>query len=205
MLEFPEEELNCFLGSEVSGFDGKASQTGVQGMTCREAGLGGVGVGEDWAGSALEHAPVKENGEGRVEEDGEGAGGLLKEEAVGEALWYATAECDDSGTLGKRGGEGRGFQAAEVGFSVLGEYLGDSEARALFEVGVEVEEVPAKAGSEKASNGGFAGAHEAGEGDALNSGGCGSEGLRLSFSLCSGLDIHRSLQLYTPNAKNATF
>ena len=50
---------------------------------------------------------------------------------------------------------------------------GTVRAGALLEVGVEVEEGPAEAGGEEASDGGFAGAHEAGEDEALEPGGGG--------------------------------
>jgi hypothetical protein len=49
-----------------------------------EALLGGGGVGEYRSGYVLQHATVEEGGEGGVEEDGEGGGGLFEKETVGE-------------------------------------------------------------------------------------------------------------------------
>jgi hypothetical protein len=205
LAELCQEDFDGLLWGEVGGFDGEASEAGVKGVTGVEAALGSVGVGEDGAGDVLEDTAVKENGERGVEEDGECAGGLLEQKAVGDALGDAAAEGDDGGVLGERRGESAGLEAAEAGFSVLGEYLGDGETGSLFEVGVEIEEVPAEAGGEKASDRGFTGAHEAGERDALNSERWSGRGLWLSFGLSDGLGIHRSLQLLCLNAKNATY
>ena len=78
--------------------------------------------------------------------------------------------------MGEGGGEGGGFEAAEAGFAVEGEDLGDGGSGALLEVGVEIEEAPAEAGGEEASDGGFACSHEAGEDQALEVGGDGGVG-----------------------------
>ena len=131
---------------EVGGVDGEAGEAGVEGVPVGEAELGGGGVFEDGAGDVLEHAAVEEGGEGGVEEDGEGGGGLLEEEAVGEAFGGAAAEGEDGVGAAEGGGEGGGLEAAEVGLAVVGEELGDGGAGAGFEVGVEVEEGPAECG-----------------------------------------------------------
>src|ERR1700677_1128168 len=134
-------------------------------MAVGEAKLGGGGVFEDRTGDVLQHAAVEESGEGRVEKDGEGAGGLLEEETVGKLFGGSTAEGQDGVRAAKGRGERGGFEAAEVGFAVAGEELGYSGAGASFEVGIEVEEVPLEAGGDEAADGGLARSHEAGEGE----------------------------------------
>ena len=88
----------------VGGDDGEAGEAAVERVAAFEAELGGGGVGEDWAGDVLQHASVEEGWEGCVEEDGEGAGGLLEEEAVGEVFRGSATEGED----GVGAGEGRG-------------------------------------------------------------------------------------------------
>ena len=56
---------------------------------------------------------------------------------------------------------------AEVGFAILGEDLGDGALVASFDLAVEIEEAPAEALGEESAGGGFSGAHEAGEDDAI--------------------------------------
>ena len=125
----------------------------------------------------LHHAAVEEGGEGRVEEDGGGCGGLLEEEAVGEDLRGATAEGEYDVGAAEGRGEGGRFELAEAGFAVGGEDVRDGEAGAGFDVGIEVEEVPAEALGEQAADGGLAGAHEAGEDEAAEvSGGARGDG-----------------------------
>ena len=151
------------VGCLVGGDDGEACEAAVERVAAFEAELSGGGVGEDGSGDVLQHASVVEGGEGGVEEDGEGAGGLLEEETVGEVFRGATAEGEDGVGAGEGRGEGGGFEAAEAGFALLGEELGDGGAGAGFEVGVEVEEVPVEAVGEETADGGFACAHETGE------------------------------------------
>ena len=79
------------------------------------------------------------------------------------------------GPPGEGRGEGGGFEAAEVGFAMTLEKLGDGGSGALLEVGVEIEEGPADAGCEDAAYGGLARAHESGEDDAAKMGGDGGE------------------------------
>ena len=50
---------------------------------------------------------------------------------------------------------------------LLGEDLGDGAVVAGFDLVVEIEEAPAEALGEERADGGFAGAHEAGEDDAI--------------------------------------
>ena len=142
------------------------------------AAAGSARLGRAWPGSAagagvegLQHAAVVEGGEGRVEEDGGGGGGLLEQQAVGEDFGRAAAEREDDVAAAEGGGEGLRLELAEVGFAVGGEDGGDGEAGAGFDVGVEVEEVPAEAIGEQAADGGFAGAHESGEDEAAEVGG----------------------------------
>jgi hypothetical protein len=134
------------------------------------SGVGGGGVGEDGPGYVLEDAAVEEGGEGSVEEDGEGAGGLFEEEAVGE----------DSGVPPPRAmtvlrwprrRRGRSIRGGGSGARRGGRRSRDGEAGAGLEVGVEVEEVPAESGGEEAADGALAGPHEAGEDDAAQGGG----------------------------------
>jgi len=178
-----EEGFDGLGGCLVGGGDGERGHSAVEGMAVLEAELGGDGVLEDWAADVLQHAAVEEGGKRRVEEDGEGCGGLLEEEAVGEVFRGASAQCEDDVVVAESGGEGDGFEAAEADFPMLLEELGDGGVGAGFEVVVEVEEVPADAGGEEAADGGFACAHEAGEDEAFEVG----WGLRHYFGL--GLDL----------------
>ena len=81
-----------------------------------------------------------------------------------------TAEGEDGVVVAQGGGEGGGFEAAEVGFAVALEELGDGGVGACFEVGVEVEEGPVEAVGEEAADGGLACAHEAGEDESAGGG-----------------------------------
>jgi len=174
----------------------------VDGLAGVEARLGGDWVGEVGAGLAgiggragaerLHHAAVVKDGEGRVEEEGEGGGGLLQQEAVGEGFQRAAAEGKDEIALPERGGEGEGLKPAEMGLAVGGEDGGDREAGAGFDGGVEIEEVPAEALGEQAADGGLAGAHEAGEDKAADVlGRHGADGL--GWSGFGGRDGHWKL------------
>ncbi len=94
-------------------------------------------------------------------------GSLLEEEAIAELFGGAAAEGDDDAALAEEGGEGEGLEVTEVGFALLGEDLGDGAAVAGFDLVIEIEEAPAEAVGEESAGGGFAGAHEAGENDAV--------------------------------------
>jgi len=74
---------------------------------------------------------------------------------------------------------------------VLFEELGDGGVGAGFEVGVEVEEVPADAGGEEAADGGLACPHEAGEDETFEVG----WGLGHGFGFGLGLGIGLGLDL----------
>src|ERR1700733_12296693 len=104
------------------------------------------------------------------------------------------------------------------------EELWDGGSGAGFEVGVEVEELPAEAGGEEAADGGLACSHEAGEDEAAEMGGDGS-GAELAgghvfcrgFCLCFGLSLGfgldfslggrhcLSLQVFREKERAATF
>jgi hypothetical protein len=113
---------------------------------------------------------------------------LFKEEAVGEFFGSSAAEGEDGVVAAEGGGEGGGFEAAEVGFAVALEELGDGGVGAGFEVGVEVEELPVETGGEEAADGGLACSHEAGEDEAAEvRGGWGGAGLVVGHVL--GLDL----------------
>ncbi len=103
------------------------------------------------------------------------AGGLFEEEAVGELFRSASAEGEDGVVAAEGRGEGGGLKAAEVGFTVALEELGDGGSGAGLEVDVEVEEGPVDAGGEEAADGGLACSHETGEDDAAKMD--GDEGL----------------------------
>jgi len=161
-----EDGLDGLVRSKGGGVDGEAGETGVKRVATGETDLGGGGIREDGAGDGwitevLEHAAVEEGGKGGVEEDGEGAGGLFEEEAVGEVFRGSATKGQDGIGEAEGGGEGGGFEAAETGFAVFAEELGDGGSGAVLDVGVEVEEVPGEAGGEETADGGFAGAHEA--------------------------------------------
>jgi hypothetical protein len=166
-----EDGFDGLVGGEVGGVNGEGGEAAVEGMAVGEAELGGGGVFQDRAGYVLKHAAVEEGGERGVEEDGEGAGGLLEEEAVGELFGRAAAEGEDGVGAGEGGGEGGGFEPAKAGFAVEGEELGDGGAGAGLEVRVQVEEVPLEAGGEETADGGLARSHEAGEDEATEMGG----------------------------------
>ncbi len=158
-----QEDFYGLPGGLVGGVDGEVGEAAVEGVAPGEAELGGGGVGEDGAGYVLQHAAIEEGGERGVEEDGEGVRGLFEEKAVGELFGGAAAEGEDGVVLAEGGGEGGGFEAAEVGFAVTLEELGDGGSGAGFEVGVEVEEGPVDAGGEEAAYCGLACSHETGE------------------------------------------
>ncbi len=103
---------------------------------------------------------------------------MFEEEAVGEVFGGSAAEGEDGVAEGEGGGEGGGLEAAEAGFAVEFEELGDGGVGAGFEVGVEVEEVPVEAGGEEVADGGLARSHEAGEDEAfeVGEGGWGCRG-----------------------------
>jgi len=188
-----------FRGGAAGGIDGEAGEAAVERVAEVEAGACGLGIAEvgavDVAGGGdrdggvegLKHAAVEEGGEGGVEEDGEGAGGLFEQEAIGEGFGGATAEGEDELRLSEGAGEGGGLEAAEVGFAVALKELGDGGAGASFEVGVEIQEGPADLCGEEPADGGFAGAHEPGENDAAD--GCGDGGVgRLCARVGGGLE-----------------
>jgi len=179
----------------VGGGDREASHAAVEGVATLEAELGGGGIFEDGARDVLQYAAVEEGGEGRVEEDGEGGGSLLEEEAVGEVFGGSTAEGEDDVVVPEGRGEGGGFEAAEAGFAVLLEELGDSGVGAGLEVGVEVEEVPADAGGEEAADGGLACSHEAGEDETFEMGWGLGHGFDLGLDLGFGFGGRHCLSL----------
>ena len=146
-------------------------KTAVDGMAKAEASLGGGGIGEvgtidDAGGEGLEHAAVEEGREGGIEEDGDGAGSLLDEEAVAEGFGRAAAEGEYGVRAGEGAGEGAGLEAAEMGLAEGAEDLGDGDTGEVGDEVVEIEEGPAEVVGEVAADGGLAGAHEAGEDDA---------------------------------------
>ncbi len=122
---------------------------------------GGGGVG------GLGGAAGDEGVEAGGEVDDGGVGSLLEEETVAELFGSAAAEGDDGAAQAEQGGQGEGLEVAEVGFAVLGKDLGDGALVAGFDLAVEVEEAPGETLGEESARGGFAGAHEAGEDDAI--------------------------------------
>jgi hypothetical protein len=163
LVQTGEDGLDGLIRGEGACVDGEAGDACVEGVTTVEAELGGGGVFKDRASNVLEHAAVEQGGERGVEKDGEGAGGLLEKEAVREVFRGSAAEGEDGVGAGQGGDESGGLETAEAGFAVVTEELGDGLSGAVLEVGIEVEEVPGEAGGEEAADGGFAGAHEAGE------------------------------------------
>lgn len=114
----------------------------------------------------LEHAAIEEDRERSVKEDGGGSGGLLEQEAIGEGLRSSSAECEDEMIAGKGRSERTGFQTAEARFAMLLEDVADGGSGALFQMGVQIQELPTDPLGKEATEGGFAGSHEAGENDA---------------------------------------
>jgi hypothetical protein len=112
---------------------------------------------------------------------------LFEEEAVGEFFRGSAAEGEDGVVLAEGGGEGGGFEAAEVGFAVALEELWDGGSGAGFQVGVEVEEVPSDAGGEEAPDGGLACSHEASEDEAAEVRGGEGGGTGLNAGVGVGL------------------
>jgi len=172
LCQHQEEGVDGLVDGLVCGFEGEVGEAAVEGMALLESELGCGGVFEDRAGYVLEHAAIEEGGEWGVEEDGEGGGGLLEEETVGELFGGSTAEGEDGAVATEGGGEGRGFEAAEVGLAVALEELGNGGSGAGFEVRVEVEELPVESVGEETAYGGLACSHEAGEDEAAEVCGC---------------------------------
>jgi hypothetical protein len=176
----------------------------VVGTAEAEAALGEVEVGEVGAVGGggvggLGGAAGDEGVEGGREVDDGGVGRLLEEEAVAELFGGATAEGDDDAALAEQGGQGGGLDVTEVGFAMLGEDLGDGAAVAGFDLMVEIEEAPAEALGEDSAGGGFAGAHEACEDDAIErvgfgdraSGDCASSGRWIRGGFGFGWHVER--------------
>ena len=187
MTEAQQERVDGLVGSEICAVDGEVGEAAVEGMALVETELSGGGVGEDRAGYVLQHAAVEEGGEWGVEEDGEGGGCLLEEEAVGEFFRGTTAEGQDGVVAAECGGECGGFEAAEVGLAMLGEELGNGGSGAGLKVSIEVEEAPVEASGEEAAYGGLARSHEAGEDEAAEvRGGEVGAGLVVWHVLCLG-------------------
>ena len=95
MVQTGEDGLDGLVRSEGGGVDGEAGEAGIERVAAGEAELGGGGIFENRACDVLQHAAVEEGGEGGVEEDGEGAWGLLEKEAVGEVFRGSAAEGKD--------------------------------------------------------------------------------------------------------------
>ena len=174
--------------------DGVGGDAFVVGAAEAEAALGEVEVGEVGAGGGggvggLVGAAGYEGVEVGGEVDDGGVGRLLEEEAVAELFGGSAAEGDDDAALAEEGGEGGGLEVAEVGFAVFGEDFGDGAAVAGFDLAVEIEEAPAEALGEEGAGGGFAGAHEAGEDDAVN--GVGFRGGRIGGGFGFGGHVER--------------
>jgi hypothetical protein len=185
--------VDCLYGLArglVGGVDGEVGETAVERVALLEALLGGGGVCENRAGDVLQHAAVEEGGEGSVEEDGVGGGGLFEEEAVGELFRGSTSKRENGVVAAESGGESSGFEAAEVGLAVALEELGDGGSGAGFEVGVQVEELPVEAGGEETADGGLARSHEACEDEAAEVGGSfDGAGLVVGHDLGLGLGL----------------
>jgi fibronectin-binding autotransporter adhesin len=167
-----EDAVYGLVEGEVVGVDGVGGDAFVVGTAEAEAALGEVEVGEVGAGGGggvggLGGAAGGEGIEVCGEVDDGGVGRLFEEQAVAEFFGSSAAEGDDGAALAEEGGEGSGLEVAEVGLAVLGEDIGDGELVAGFDLAVEVEEAPAEAVGEEGAGGGFAGAHEAGEDDAV--------------------------------------
>jgi hypothetical protein len=176
-----EDCVDGLGGGEVGGGDGVGGDALVVGAAEAEAALGEIEVGEVGAGGGggvggLGGAAGDEGIEGGGEVDDGGMGSLLEEEAVAELFGGSASEGEDDAALAEERGEGEGFEVAEVGLAVVGEELGNGGVVAGFDLAVEVEEYPAEAVGEESSGGGFAGAHEAGEDDAVEDGGLEGRG-----------------------------
>jgi hypothetical protein len=163
---------------EGGGVDGVAGDALVVGTAEVEAALGEGEVGEVGARGGggvggLLGAAGDEGVEGGGEVDDGGVGCLLEEETVAELFGRAAAEGEDDVALAEESGEGGGLEAAEVGLAELREDFGDGaggvtgEGLATLDLVVEVKEAPAEVLGEECAGRGFAGAHEAGQDDAV--------------------------------------
>lgn len=138
-------------------------------------------IGEDGAG-VLGTAAAGEGGrQSDFEMDEEGSG-AVEEQAAGRIPFdCASAKGEDEGVGGGETGDGGVFAVAKGGFTVAGEELGDGHAGFGFKDVVGVEEAPAEALGDEWTDGGFTGAHEAGEDDAADRS-CGRSQAGLSRS-----------------------
>ena len=126
------------------------------------------------------HAACEKGFHGRVEPDDWDALGL---EEFGSAVLRigAAAECEYSrfaefDSAAESGAELGGLEQAEGGFAVALEEFGDAGAGGVFDELVEIDEAPGELAGELSADGGFAGAHEACEGDYGDGGSAGHEG-----------------------------
>ena len=166
-----EDSRHGLRWSEDRGFEGVTGDAAIERPAKMESRFCRLGVGEVGAGGGqgvegLEQAAVEESGERSVEEDGDGAWGLLDKEPVAEGFGSAAAESDDGVRSREGAREGAGLEAAELGLAKGGEDLRNGDAGEIGDNVVEVKEVPADVGRKLTANGRFAGAHEPGENDA---------------------------------------
>src|SRR5579871_2686264 len=162
LIQGREDSFDGVFRGKVGRIDGEARKTRVERVPVSEAELRGCRVLENRAGNVLKHAAVEEGREGGVQKDGEGTGGLLKQEPVRQAFRGAAAQCEDRIGASQSRGQRRGFESAEVRLAVTGEELRDGGAGTCLKMCVKIEEGPAGARGEETSNGRFARAHEAG-------------------------------------------
>ncbi len=120
-------------------------------MARGEAELGGGGVGEDGAGEgwipmSCSMQRSKRVGKGASRKMVKVAGVCSRRRRLVRLFGGSAAEGEDGVVAAEGGGEGGGFEAAEVGFAVALEELGDGGSGAGFEMGVEIEEVSSRGG-----------------------------------------------------------
>jgi hypothetical protein len=158
-----DDGIGDLLGRELIGAQGN-----VRCSVERQAALvarGEVGVIGENGTRVFGSAAAGERGvEFDLEMHEQGTGGIEKGARV-FALDGATAESQHQSVGGREPGDGCVFAIAEGGFAVAGEDFGDGGAGFGFNDVVDVDELPAEARGKNGTDGGFAGAHEAGEND----------------------------------------
>lgn len=177
-----EQQTRDFVGGVLRGWKGEASEATVEWLAKVETGFSFGGGREDRPevirrSEALEHAAIEESREGRVKKDDESARSLLEQKTIGELLGGASTQSEYGCGAGESVAQCGGFKTTKASFALAFEELRDGGMAASFEVGVQIEEVPAEGVGKDAADGRFAGTHKTSENDAAevsrkSDGGC---------------------------------
>ena len=165
------------FGNDASGFAGAVdAMVGklVGGKALRVEGAEAGFVAEERA-TGHGHAAGEEDFGGGVEPNDRDAGGAQEFGGAGLRVGAAAEGENDRffQFLGatESGAELVSFHLAKGGFAEALEDFRDAQAGGCFDAIIEVDKAPGELAGEESANGGFAGAHEAGEGEDLSTGG----------------------------------